>query len=149
MHILGYGPSEIANLADWAVGRICNPFKLERDSGYLTIFDDATGKGILLICMIRICPSEKAGRYLVLSQEKASRLSKSPSDISSYQTRDATADKWGGAVRAGSIVISFSGLPELADEAVSVYVARRMGLMDKSQMQKVANISGNRYIEAF
>ena len=40
--------------------------------------------------------------------------------------------KWGGAIRAGDYIISFSGFPELWDEAAMLVLAIRMGWLDQT-----------------
>lgn len=87
---------------------------------------------------------EKRGKYAELAREKLVRLSSFPSHSTSYQSRNPDAvivdsqknerswGKWGGAVRAGDYIASFSGLPELWDEAIMFVLAVRMGWISEA-----------------
>ena len=100
--------------------------------------------------------SEKGDKYTRLSQEKAFRLYadwlRNPRQtVSSWQTRQPEMDRWGGAVLfrpAGSCnIISFSGLTELCDEALSLLVGYKLGFPEEAGWAKrFTDISKN---EAF
>ena len=87
------------------------------------------------------------------SQEKARRLfaNQLQHGISSWQTRDLKLDQFGGAIRifitigednhTERLILSFSGLPEIGDEAVMLCTAiERFGLQF-SAAKKIAGIS--------
>lgn len=88
-------------------------------------------------------------RYRSFAQEKAFRLMSRPGDVSSFQSRDEAKERWGGAVRAGTYILSFSGLPELMDEAVMLATAVRLGLIDRTEAVRIAALSGNPYFVRF
>jgi len=99
----------------------------------------------------------KWDKYMALSQEKALRVmadyQRGPDlAISSWQSRDATMERYGGAVlfnlHGGSgenavDIIAFSGLDEHVDEAVSLALGRDFGLVDEEFVKRVLEISGN------
>lgn len=88
--------------------------------GYLCIADEEVP---VLIGRIGNPVPEKLGKYLEFSQEKARRLAAHPQHDLSRESRNPDANQWGGAVRAGGIIYSFSGLPEELDEAYACLVA--------------------------
>lgn len=83
--------------------------------------------------------------YRMFAQEKAWRLLSRPSDASSYQSRDEAHEKWGGAIRAGDYILSFSGLPELVDEALMLVLAVRLELIGRAEAERIAALSHNAY----
>lgn len=87
---------------------------------------------------------EKAEKYFNLSLEKAIRVG-TRGHQSSWQSRDPDSGKWGGAIIAGSWILSFSGLPELADEAVMLVTAVMSRLMTVVEARAIADISQNPY----
>lgn len=115
----------------------------EDDTGaYLTVFSD-TPLPLNVTIPLLVIPAEKIEKYSTLSSEKAGRLFRNPKHRTSYESRDMSADirvpgdkwgRWGGAIRAGNIILSLSGLPELWDEAVVWVVAIRMNLLNESEV---------------
>lgn len=101
-------------------------YKDERHGGYLTIMDAKTGV-VVVTMRVGIVMPEKEEKYISFSIEKARRLYTThkldASIVTSIQTRDPDTNKWGGAVWSEYWIVSFSGLPELADEALSTCVA--------------------------
>ncbi len=79
---------------------------------------------------------EKALKYWEFAQEKADRLANhfDKGHLSSYQSRAPEKMRWGGAIRTpGGWILSFSGFPELMDEAFMLSVARQAGLITVAQ----------------
>ncbi len=97
------------------------------------------------ICSVRIgAPSNgTALRYEQFAREKAWRLVANHGHMSSWQTRDEMAEKYGGAIRAGKYILSFSGLPEIEDERAMLSVAVRLGLIPELQAAAIARTSSN------
>jgi hypothetical protein len=96
---------------------------------------------------------ENISEYITCCQEKAFRLL-SHGDASSWQTRDSDKKKWGGAIRCGLTIFSFSsGLSELEDEVIMLKVAqlfRRilknpLGIGDPKILDYIAQKSNNPY----
>ena len=94
----------------------------------------------------------KAERYQTFCKEKANRLEahfiSSDSHFSSFQSRDVSLDRWGGAVMAlgkknWKYIFSFSGLPELADEALVLLTAMKVEFMTLDQATMIARLSNN------
>ncbi|MBI2013324.1 MAG: hypothetical protein HYS87_00600 [Candidatus Colwellbacteria bacterium] len=92
----------------------------------------------------------KARKYFELAQEKANRLDahiKTMGHKSSWQSRDPAKNQWGGAIFANGWIFSFSGLPELADEAAMVLVAMRFGFLNPRQVAEITAKSLNPFVD--
>lgn len=88
--------------------------------------------------------------YYELSQEKALRLMRGvvndgTNHVSSWQSRRPENNQWGGAVRDEDTILSFSGLTEHADEALTLLVAMENGLMSPEAAEKIAQMSDNKF----
>lgn len=77
------------------------------------------------------------------AQEKPRRLITHPGHVSSYQSRNEKRDRWGGAIATRDYYLSFSGLPELCDEALTLIVGRTLGMLSDRQARRIAGISKN------
>lgn len=84
--------------------------------GYLCVADRAGTP--LVVAKIGEVDAEKTSKYMSFCQEKARRLADHPEHVASWQSRKPDEDQYGGAVSGDHYILSFSGLPELADEAV-------------------------------
>ena len=111
--------------------------------GYLTILDARTGFIICTLPFLEI-PVEKEELYFRLSQEKADRLYSwvnkhlpAPNNhTTSYESRDESMDHYGGSVYGEfkafefnvqfhiQLILSFSGMPELIDEAMMLVLVK-------------------------
>lgn len=95
----------------------------------------------------------KDEKYVAFCQEKALRLEAEHAahgHVSSWQSRDPEHDKWGGAVlgpddQKRQYAFSFSGLPELCDEAVMLLTAVQVGHLTKAEAIEIARISNNTF----
>lgn len=141
---------EIVRYAEYAAKRITDHYAPGRAAcGYMAFCNPADGRPIHLF-EIGCNPPEKVARRISFCMEKAQRLAANAHHLSSHQSRkvnpenkDDPGNKWGGAIRARYIV-SFSGLPELADEALCVCVADFAGwLEDRSSITIIFDLSGN------
>ncbi len=105
----------------------------EKSGGFLTIYYGFSGSALTL--SVGDYDSEKRGKYHNFSLEKAYRLYadwwRNPEAVSSWQTRQPDLNRYGGAVLfspsplSNNInIVSFSGLSEHADEAVSLALGR-------------------------
>lgn len=115
--------------------------------GYLVVADVGTGLplGSLFIGDVA---DDKAARYIELAQEKALRLATKLSlgHVLSWQSRDPAANLWGGAayICMGNIILSFSGLPELWDEAICLATASYGLYVPPANLIPLTEISENR-----
>lgn len=123
-----------------------NP-KPERQGGYITIVDRETGQ-ILFVCKIGEIEDDAARDYFSFSQEKAGRLMLWPQHVSSWQSRDEKNKQWGGAIKTFEFILSFSGLPELGDEAVMLLLAYSFNWINFDEMMNIAKISENPFVDA-
>ncbi len=85
----------------------------------------------------------KLPTYLQFSLEKGERLITHPDHVSSWQSRDEAAEQYGGAIRCGPFVLSFSGLPEAWDETVLLLAAAKLSLTDAAQEYAILTVSAN------
>lgn len=121
--------------------------KATKTGGVLTILKEGTS---ILQLPVGILSTEKWWKYTNISLEKAGRLDYYAHDhhhchISSWQSRNPDEEHWGGAVitRDKLWTLSFSGLPELADEAFCLMLVYIFGLMTLHRIRKIAAISGS------
>lgn len=123
-----------------------------RRGGGFCLADAGSGM-FYTVALIGETPQEKTRKYLELCQEKARRLAQHPEHVSSWQTRNPP-ERWGGAIRADEHIFSFSGLPELGDEAlmlkvVQMYADRVGARMAMDAINDALNVravvSGNPY----
>lgn len=115
-----------------------------KNSGYLAIVDRSDGR-LLLHAQVGNCLPDKHAKYCEISLEKAMRIYRNQ-DASSWMSRDPDNDKWGGAIVAGRFILSFSGLPELADEALMLALGREMSWISIEDVMGLATVSNNEYI---
>lgn len=123
----------------------------DRKGGYLCIANAETGfpGAVVLIGSI---PTEKAEKYLSFSMEKARRLASNPQHVSSWESRDPEQNRWGGAIRIDELIFSFSGLPELGDEALMLALGLSNYLSDPNiprLIEDIAHRSKNPYWKPF
>lgn len=118
-----------------------------RCGGYFCLsWTDSQGKvTILHHGEIGIMPNEKRKHFRKLSRDNLLRRLKNPGHVSSWQSRNPDLDLLGGDIKAGSYDLSFSGLPELADEAVMLFLAVRLLLLTITEACAIAKISDNQY----
>ncbi len=131
-------------------------YKEGKYSGYLTIRRKLAAE-IVICCRLGIIPHQddadpkfrtKARKYLWCSQEKPKRLIEMNfkyGHVLSWQSKDVTKNQYGGSVWCGEFAISFSGLPELADEALCLVLAAHFGWITIEQANEYASISQNLY----
>jgi hypothetical protein len=122
--------------------------------GYLTLMDGLSGEIIFTVPFGEI-PDEKREKYFEFSQEKAKRLFLNFTEkghTTSFQSRDEDKQQYGGAIyvnyHAGAIILSFSGMPELIDEAMMITLADKL-LTDNETIAntKIEAVSRNPYWE--
>lgn len=91
----------------------------------------------------------KLSKYIEFAtQEKPDRLLEHPTHILSWQSRNPDANQWGGAIIlpmgvTHSIVIAFSGFPEMVDEAFCLALAVQMKWVSITAANEIAAISSN------
>jgi hypothetical protein len=117
----------------------------ERCGGYFS----ASKYGVVEQALVGIVEDEeKRKKYSKFSYEKNERLFNNSGDVSSWQSRNPETDAWGGSIRAEEgVLLSFSGLPELADEAIVLVIAVGLGLLEFDTASYIVSISSNIYFE--
>lgn len=146
--------TQILTAAEWvlltAVALLGFEGITDKRGGYLCV-TESNGQPFLL-SRFGVVPFEKAEKYYGLSQEKGTRLLLHPEHLTSFESRDSDArvgnevgnpwGKWGGAVKGKNYNFSFSGFPELLDEASMFALAIRLG--EQNQDEILAKISDER-----
>ncbi|MBU2539773.1 hypothetical protein KJ786_01255 [Patescibacteria group bacterium] len=117
---------------------------VNKDSGYLTIRDRINGS-VLITVQIGKCKPEKAKKYFDFSLEKGARLFQHKKHFSSWQSKDEGEDFYAGAIISEDLILSFSGLSELADEALVLMVANLCRWIHDGDAYSIAAISDNKY----
>jgi hypothetical protein len=127
----------------------------DHSGGYFCLMKEESGQ-ILYVQKICDIPDvidpdfdRKAFKYCYFAIEKAVRLFQSIDVRSSWMNRNPDKDQWGGAIRVhvegSGLILSFSGLPELADEAIVLSAAVRRGLMSYKDAAEIAELSNNEF----
>lgn len=120
-----------------ATSRILSSPNEEFRGGYLVVHEVASNSVELLIRLGSFNP-EKAPQQIEFAMEKAARLHlyilASQHDFASYDTRDPDKNLWGGAINAHEYIYSFSGLPELWDEAAMFVLAIHLGNLQAAEV---------------
>lgn len=130
-----------------------------RTGGYAVIMNLADGSYYQF--PVGILQPGKLEKYMKFSMEKARRLrcrvlGAHPNEFSSWQSRDEAKERWGGSIITGRRrdrpssrwIFSFSGLPQLADEAFSLAFAVYLRKMTGETAMNIADFSENRYLPA-
>ena len=123
--------------------------------GYLTLMEAVNGEIVFTLPFGEI-PEEKREKYYELSQEKATRLFSQVimhlpnGHTTSYESRNEEENKYGGAVYlhgySTSIILSFSGMPELIDEAMMLVLADKLARdIRLNQISKIEACARNPY----
>jgi hypothetical protein len=122
---------------------------ITKQGGYLVVVNHRNEELVLLAKVGQIS-KELTHKCETLAREKAWRLCNYVDDWTSFESRDVEAKvvvydyswpqrpaytdswgKWGGAVRGNRYIFSFSGFPELLDEAMMFVLAIKMGELDE------------------
>ena len=99
------------------------PAEDRRGGGWFCIREERD-QAPLVIVRVGGQPLEKSNASMRRCQEKAASLQSRSGDVSSYQSRNESQDQWGGAIRWDQYILSFSGLPEKADEVLMIMLAQ-------------------------
>jgi len=127
----------------------------DRRGGYFCVRSGHLG-AVEIVFRVGEIPIEKIDKCFALSLEKGERLHKHYEHQSSWQSRDEVGivngqswGHWGGAVflRQHLVCLSFSGIPELGDEAVVLFTALFSGLATLQEVRDIVKISSNPYFE--
>lgn len=103
---------------------------------------------VRLSSLVGSLPDDRLERCKTFAWEKASRLYEQfyfHQHRSSWISRDVNTRRYGGAVMTPSCILSFSGCPELMDEAIVTCVALITGLCNQTDAEYIASISGNEF----
>jgi hypothetical protein len=113
-----------------------------KNGGYFCLADSLTGSPFI-VAAIGAVPVEKTQRYMGLAVEKAKRLADHPGQRTSWESRNPENDQWSGAVWCDRFIFSFSGLPELGDEAAMLAVILRCHPSRENYVYEVAHMTRN------
>ncbi|OGG69494.1 hypothetical protein A3I99_01045 [Candidatus Kaiserbacteria bacterium RIFCSPLOWO2_02_FULL_45_11b] len=122
---------------------------VNKRGGYFVVVNHQRAEFILAVKIGQVS-KEKTEKYEVLAREKAWRLYGHIGNWTSFESRNEKAGvvvydsirphcpawtelwgQWGGAVRGNRYIFSFSGFPELLDEAMMFVLAIKMGELNR------------------
>lgn len=118
-----------------------------RQGGFFCVLDDS-GERKLFLAAGHPDP-QKLNGYRMNAHNKCLGMLERANDgncVSSWYFRDhgAHPPQYGGGIKlSGGAFMSFSGFPELVDEAFCIHVARRFGLIDEMREHDIVQTSGN------
>lgn len=125
----------------------------ERTGCYISLFSKPDARFLTVTQLGQFSDKDLANRCFSYCQEKASRLFLNKGHISSWQSRDFDAKKYGGAVTAPfdsrglsigrDLIVSISGLPEPGDEAMGLALNVNYHWMTISDLDKFIAVSQN------
>ena len=149
--------SQMSKILDNARGMSDLPGREYDRRGYLTLMNGITGEIIFTVPFGEI-PEDKDEIYFRFSQEKASRLFSQVNlhlpnvHTSSFQSRNEEEEKYGGAIyfdlHSAVIILSFSGMPELIDEAMMLVLGNKVkALLNEPLLRKIEACDRNPYFE--
>lgn len=118
----------------------------DKKGGYICL---ATPTRVFATFMVgEVSDDQKANDYHQFCMEKARRLGQNPDHVSSWESRNENANQYGGAVKVGDFIFSFSGFSEHWDEAVSIVLAHRCSPngIGVPLFCKIKNISANSHM---
>lgn len=120
---------------------------VERIGGYFCLANKNSGLPVMVfpVGKFHMLSEKTREKYCAFSQEKALRLAENPLHQSSWQSRNESKMKYGGAVRGRTFIFSFSGLPEKLDEAAMLTLAVEAGDLDHSSAFAIAQTNGNEF----
>lgn len=121
------------------------PLKLDGKTGGCLCVTDHKGH-VYLKAYIGKVPKDKLHKYWTFAEEKANRLSNNipiSRHVSSWQSRNTQYEQWGGAIKTPRHIYSFSGFPELYDEAFMLVLACELSHLSVEDAQAIAVTSAN------
>lgn len=138
-------PSLIPNIRhaiDRYIPVIEEKLRHEKRGGWFCIMEKSRLQwSVILHDCTGVIPKDKDTKYHRLSYEKAQRLSMNPQHRTSYMSRNERFSQWGGAIRTFSnpeYIFSFSGFPEIWDEALMLAATCDLNLMNAQQAYLIA-----------
>ncbi len=152
MEIGNMNIGNIIDVVDYLVGecaKLPNNPRPESKSGYFTLRSTKDDRPLIKV-QIGECPIDKYAKYHFFSWEKSQRLLANMANknhLSSWQSRVEEEEMYAGAIVADDFILSFSGLPELADEAVMLVTALFLGWANYQEMAAIAKLSNNPFFD--
>jgi hypothetical protein len=123
-----------------------------RTGGYIVVYNPQEWTGspdrIVPVVAARIgkIPKGKEWEKFAYAREKALRLLANPNMQTTSEDERPEHGMWGGGIRVNTfedVVIAFSGLPPMADEAVSLRVALHLRFTHEVRAEELAKLWGN------
>jgi hypothetical protein len=121
--------------------------RADQEGGMLTILNSHNGEIRMETDPIGFFFSHEKTKYALFSREKGKRLFENHPNVSSFESRNPDEKKFGGAIVAQHLIVSFSGLPEVGDEAVCLVLAVHFKWLTLAESAKITAISKNIYFE--
>ncbi|MFA6190579.1 MAG: hypothetical protein WC711_03705 [Candidatus Staskawiczbacteria bacterium] len=146
MNIQGYSLCELLGHIEDGL-RAINP---KQSCGYATIMViNDSGFVVYKTCRsVGLNTLRDEGNHYNRSIKQADRLFAHPKHVSSYQSRNPRQNQGAGAIRAGSVILSFSGLTsEFCNEALVLWVAHVVRWLSVDEAFNIARLSGNPLVD--
>jgi hypothetical protein len=120
-----------------------------REGGWFCLLDVRQPPGWMVRVHERIgqLQTDKEAKYREFSLEKATRLASHPEHTTSRESRDEAAAQYGGAIHAHGYILSFSGLPEVWDEAIMLQAAILCDLLTPDEARRISNAEISRLLQ--
>ena len=122
----------------------------ESKSGYFTLRSRKDGR-LLIAGQIGECPADKYAKYKFFSWEKSERLLANIANknhLSSWQSKMEEEELYAGAIATNDFILSFSGLPQLLDEATMLVTALAFSWANYHEVLTIAELSDNPFFDA-
>lgn len=122
--------------------------RIRDDNGYaICLLDGNTGKP-MIHQTIGILNEESL--CMEVAYEKSKRIYADALIISSYETRDVTAGKWGGGVRCdqANYILAISGFTEVIDEVFAIRLGEKLNLISENRRNEILKMSSSATVYA-
>lgn len=115
---------------------------IQNPGGYLTILERSSGQVIISLRLTNVhsLSLEEADSYRKFSLEKIQRLLGHIADghLTSWESRDAANEQYGGAILTKDYIVSFSGLPEKWDTIIAAVGSYINFWLEEDSLKEIA-----------
>lgn len=134
----------VVDIVDEAAGLVFTDRpRPSRAGGYFSWVESGSQPAELVLEVRIGVPGEHGAIHAESALERARRLAAHADHVSSWESRDEAAGRFGGAIRTSDGVISFAGVSERADEAIALLTALRLGTLSTVEADRIVAASAN------
>lgn len=124
-------------------------FNEGRSGGILRVWNRTSYYPLIVAPIGKNIPYYKMHQYLFYSEEKGRRLMANPSHLSSWVSRDADNDLYGGGIVTPNYIVTFSGFSEIWDETICLSGSLELAWLDLERATTICSISHNEMFPLF